>query len=110
MFSIYGNREAVALLTSRLREQRLRRNWTQAHVARLAGLSLPTYVRLEKGDGAMSLNSVAKVLGVLGFAERLGEVVPEVEIINLEDTIKPGPQRARVRRKRKAEKRGQRPA
>jgi transcriptional regulator with XRE-family HTH domain len=102
MISVYGDKEAVAELTRRLREQRLHRNWTQGHVARLAGISLPTYVRLEKGDGAMSLNSAAKVLGVLGFAERLGEVVPEVEILRIEDTIKSGPQRARVRRKRQA--------
>jgi transcriptional regulator with XRE-family HTH domain len=102
MFSVNGNKEAVARLTTRLREQRLRRNWTQAHVARLAGLSLPTYMRLEKGDGAMSLNNVAKVLGILGFAARLGDVVPEVEPLTLAETIKPQPKRARVRRKRKA--------
>jgi transcriptional regulator with XRE-family HTH domain len=101
MLSVYGDREAVAQLTSRLRAQRLRRNWTQAHVAKLAGLSLPTYLRLEKGDGAMSLNSVAKVLGVLGFAERLGEVVPEVEIVSLRQTLKPARQRAHVPRKHK---------
>jgi transcriptional regulator with XRE-family HTH domain len=106
MFSVYGDREAVARLTSRLREQRLHRNWTQAHVASLAGISLPTYVRLEKGEGAMSLDNVAKVLGVLGFAERLGEVVPEVEIVSIEDTIRPSSKRARVRRKRKAIRHG----
>ena len=110
MFSVYGNKEAVTQLTRRLRAQRLRRNWTQAHVARLAGLSLPTYMRLEKGDGAMSLNNVAKVLGILGFAERLGEVVPEVEILTLEETLKPVPQRARVRRKRKPANHDRRPA
>ena len=110
MFSVYGDREAVAQLTSRLREQRLHRNWTQAHVASLAGISLPTYVRLEKGEGAMSLDSVAKVLGVLGFAERLGDVVPEVEFVSIEDTVRSRPKRASARRKRKAIARGHRPA
>jgi transcriptional regulator with XRE-family HTH domain len=110
MLSVYGDREAVAQLTRRVREQRLHRNWTQAHVARLAGLSLPTYMRLEKGDGAMSLNNVAKVLGILGFADRLAEVVPEVEILSLEQTLKPTPKRARGRRKRQAANHGRRPA
>ena len=110
MISVFGDKEAIAQLTRRLREQRLHRNWTQAHVASLAGISLPTYMRLEKGEGAMSLDNVAKVLGILGFAERLGEVVPEVEIVTIEDTIRPQPKRARVRRKRKATNRGQRPS
>jgi transcriptional regulator with XRE-family HTH domain len=99
MLSVYGDKEAVARLSARLRDQRLHRNWTQAHVARMAGLSLPSYARLEKGEGAMSLNNVARVLGVLGFAERLGEVVPEVEVIHLSQIIKPLRQRARVRRR-----------
>src|SRR5687768_2592728 len=108
MLSVYGNKEAVAQLTRRLREQRLRRNWTQAHVARLAGLSLPTYMRLEKGDGAMSLNKVAMVIGILGFAERLGEVIPEVEVLSIQDTVKP--LRKRARRKRKGSTHAQQPA
>jgi transcriptional regulator with XRE-family HTH domain len=98
MLSIYGNKEAVAKLGQRLRAQRLHRNWTQADIARMAGISLPPYVRLERGDGAMSFNKVAKILGVFGFAEPLGELVPEVVVTTLAEVLKPKRQRARRRR------------
>jgi transcriptional regulator with XRE-family HTH domain len=97
MFSIYGNKEALAQLGQRLRAQRLHRNWTQAQVARMAGISLPPYARLEKGDGAMSFGTVARILGIFGLAEALGDLVPEVEIKTLAEILKPARQRAKRR-------------
>jgi transcriptional regulator with XRE-family HTH domain len=59
-----------------IREDRLGRNFTQQHLASLAGISLPTYRKLEQGDGSLEIRHLARVLAILGHIERLREVVP----------------------------------
>ena len=76
ILSVYGDAEALRALGESLRSERLARNFTQAHVASLAGISLPTLRKVERGDGSVEIRHYARVLGILGHAERLGQVVP----------------------------------
>lgn len=74
--SAYGDSEALRALGESLREDRLGRNFTQQHLASLAGISLPTYRKVEQGDGSLEIRHFARVLAILGHIERLREVVP----------------------------------
>jgi len=77
MISILGDVEAVRTLGVRVRQERLRRNLTQGYMAQTLGVTLPTYRKIEAGDGSVEFRHVAKALGILGYAEALGELVPE---------------------------------
>ena len=78
--SAYGDVEALRALGDRIRGDRLGRNLTQQHVAQLAGISLPTYRKLESGEGTIEVRHLARVLAILGHVERLIEVVPPVTL------------------------------
>jgi len=96
MFSVIRGKEALDEFGRKLRAQRLHRNLTQAHLAKLAGLSIPTLVQLEKGKGGTSLANVAKVLGVMGLADQLGQMLPEVEAKSLKAYLEAPVLRART--------------
>ena len=55
----------------RLRLARLRRNLSQADVAERAGVTRKVIVALEAGAPGTSIGVLAKVLGILGYPERL---------------------------------------
>jgi transcriptional regulator with XRE-family HTH domain len=74
-----GERLVVRTLLARLRAQRLRRNWTQAELARRAGISVQSYQNFETGYGNITLANLLRILGILGFADRLALLVPELE-------------------------------
>ena len=57
-----------------LRMARLRRRLPTRIVAERARISLPTLVRVEKGDASVSLGIYATVLWVLGLLEPLGRL------------------------------------
>ncbi len=76
MFSVLGDSEAIKKLGERVRAERLRRNFTQGYVASIIDVSLPTYRKIEDGEGSVEFRHVAKALGVLGYATALGELVP----------------------------------
>jgi transcriptional regulator with XRE-family HTH domain len=78
--SAYGDAEALRSVGESLRSDRLSHNFTQQHVANLAGISLPTYRKLEQGEGTVELRHFARVLGVLGHVDRLRELIPPVPI------------------------------
>jgi len=96
--SIYGDREALILIGERLRGLRLQKNQTQARVAKLAGISIPTYQKLEAGDGTVKVGIFARVLAMRRFADKLGNIIPEPEPpVDLKALMKPARQRARGR-------------
>jgi transcriptional regulator with XRE-family HTH domain len=96
-----GERVMVRALLDRLRAQRLRRNWTQAELARRAGISVQSYQNFETGYGNITLANLLRILGVLGFADRLGLLVPEPEEERtLRDVGRPARQRARPKQPR----------
>jgi len=67
--------EMLATLGRRLRVARLRRNWSQAEMARRAGVTRKTYAALEAGDSGVSLGCLMKNLPILGYPERLASIL-----------------------------------
>jgi DNA-binding XRE family transcriptional regulator len=98
-FARAGERVVVRTLLARLRAQRLRRNWTQAEIARRAGISVQSYQNFETGYGNITLANLLRILGILGLANRLSLLVPELEEERtLHDVSRPARQRARAKK------------
>lgn len=79
MASILGDKEAMETLGARIRDARLARNLSQAHVASIVGVSLPTYRKIEGGNGTIEFRHVVRTLAVLGYADALGALIPPVD-------------------------------
>jgi len=93
---VQSDREAVRILLTRVRQQRLKHNWSQMEMARRAGLSRATYQDFETGYGNITLTNLAKLLGVLGLTNNLAQLVPAVtEEQTLDSLLKTPRQRAR---------------
>jgi transcriptional regulator with XRE-family HTH domain len=73
MVSLKSAPEVLAELAGMVRVQRLNRGWTQAEMARRAGLKLPTYIVFER-SGRISLLRFLKVLDVLDLMADIGEL------------------------------------
>lgn len=100
---VQTDREAVRTLLERVRQHRLKRNWTQVEMARRAGLSRPAYQNFENGYGNITLANLVRVLGVLGLTNNLAQLVPPVtEEPTLASLTKPTRLRARAFGKPKA--------
>jgi transcriptional regulator with XRE-family HTH domain len=96
---IQGDREAVRLLLTRIRQHRLKYNWSQAEMARRSGLSRATYQDFENGYGNITLTNLAKILGVLSLTNRLAQMVPPIaEEQTLEFLTRAPRKRARSRK------------
>ena len=67
--------ESLRLLSERLRLARLRRNLSQAELAERMGVRRLTVVNLEKGRPGVTISTLLKALTVLGYTERLGELL-----------------------------------
>src|SRR3990172_2140964 len=95
---VQSDREAVRVMLSRLRQHRLKHNWSQAEMARRVGLSRAAYQDFENGYSNITLTNLAKVLGVLGLTNNLAQMVPPVvEEPTLASLTKPLRLRARAR-------------
>lgn len=101
MLSVLGDAEALEKFGVRLKALRLRRNLSQGYLAGVVGVSVPTYRKIEQGDGTVEFRHVARALGALGLAEALGDVIPETEPeLRLKDLLRPERKHAsRPRRK-----------
>lgn len=101
MVSVLGDREAMVTLGARIRDARLLRNWSQAHIAAILDVSLPTYRKIEQGDGRVEFRHVVRTLAALGYAEAVTEMIQpltsEVTMKQLMDSS----QRKRASRPRK---------
>jgi transcriptional regulator with XRE-family HTH domain len=90
MLSVLGEKEALKKLGLRLREERLRRNLSQEHISRLLGITIPTYRKIESGDGSIEFRHVARALGAFGYSEALGKLIPETQPdLQLKDLLAP---------------------
>ena len=90
MISVLGDAEALEKFGVRLKALRLRRNVSQEYVAGVVGVSVPTYRKIEQGDGTVEFRHVARAMGVFGLAEALGDVVPATEPeLRLKDLLRP---------------------
>jgi DNA-binding XRE family transcriptional regulator len=72
--------DAVRMLRERLRQHRLKRNWSQAEMARRAHLSRAAYQNFETGSGNLTLRNLMKILWVLGLAHHLAQMVPPLPV------------------------------
>ena len=100
MISVLGDKEAMIKLGARLRAERLHRNLSQEHLAAIVGVTLPTYRKIEAGNGTIEFRHVARALGAIGYAEALGELIPEAQPeMRLNDLV--APQRKHASRTRK---------
>ncbi len=94
MLSLKSAPEVAADLASRVRARRLQRAWTQAELARRAGLKEATYVLFER-TGRISLLRLLKVLDVLGVMEEFDRIArePDLSNVTLAELVKPTRQR-----------------
>jgi transcriptional regulator with XRE-family HTH domain len=100
MISVLGEVEAMRTLGARVRQERLRRNLSQSYLARTLGVTVPTYRKIESGDGSVEFRHVAKALGVLGYVDALGNLIPEVQPeLRLRDLLAPERKRASARKR-----------
>jgi len=83
-------------LGERVASLRLGRNLTQAQVAREAGTSVSSVKRLEAG-GNTSLDTLMRVLGVLGLDRRLLDALPDPAVRPVERVRLGGRERQRAR-------------
>lgn len=69
--------DAIALeLGARIQRQRLNRNKTQDQIAEEVGVSKPTIIQLERGQG--KLTTLISVMRALGMLDQVDQIVPEV--------------------------------
>ena len=99
MITLSSPPEIAKTLASRVRERRLARGWSQAEVARRAGVKQATYVLFER-TGRVSLVRFIGILDVLGLSGELEQVgrsaLPSGG--SLADLVKSLPQRGKTRR------------
>lgn len=92
--------EIVALLGSRLKQERLIRQWTQAELARRAGITASTLSNLEAGRN-ISLETLVQVAMVLGRTQELTALFqPRIQSIDDIKRLEQAQQRQRIRGKK----------
>lgn len=90
----------LAELGGRLERVRLERNVTQAELAREAGISRRTLVRLEQGEEGVGAAVLLRVMRALGLLEQFDLLVPEPLPSPIEQLRLQGRRRRRASRKR----------
>ena len=80
----------------RLKELRLRKNWTQKEIADFAGLSLQAIQNTEKGQSTMA--TVIKILRPLKALDTLNNFIPELQISPIQLMKLKGKTRQRARK------------
>lgn len=91
--------KALRELGGNIAVARLRRREPQRAWAERIGISVPTYVRLEKGDPSVSIAAYAGALWLMGRVQALPEVAaPENDLTALEQDVRAVRGRERVRK------------
>ena len=90
-------------LGKRLARYRLNRNLTQAELAKEAGVSQPTVVRMEAGKSAQ-FSSYIRILRALDLIENLESLVPEPLVSPIQQLKLDGKERKRASSKSKQAK------
>lgn len=98
-FSTAASDQIEAVLCARLEAIRLSRNLTQAALAREAGVSRRTIVRLAAGQGT-TLDTFIRVLTALGLQQHLETLLPDPAVRPMERAAGPGHERRRARPQR----------
>ena len=91
---------ALSTLGEQLALARLRRNESQRVWAQRIGISVPTLIRMERGDPSVSIGVYTTALWLIGLSRALGELAsPEKDLGALEAVIRDAT-RLRAARKR----------
>lgn len=88
----------LAELGTRIARHRLERNWTQADLAREAGLGQATVQRVERG-ASVQMHTMVRLLRTLGMLEALDTAIPESVRLPIAELER---QRRRTRRRARA--------
>lgn len=67
-------KRVLVKLGSDIKDARIRRRISAEMMCERAGITRPTFAKVEKGDPATSIGIYAKVIFVLGMIDRLGDV------------------------------------
>ncbi len=67
--------DALELLGRRIKLARLRRNLSQGELAERVGVTRKTFIALETGKETVNIGALVKVLTVLGYTDRLPEML-----------------------------------
>lgn len=86
--------EVATELANRIRQERVRRGWTQEALAQRAGVSLATY-RLFEATGRISLERLLRIVSAMGRLAEWNELFRPTPVISLEDLAAPAPKRRR---------------
>jgi transcriptional regulator with XRE-family HTH domain len=89
---------ALARLGEHLALARLRRRESQRQWARRIGVSVPTLIRLERGDAGVGIGVYATALWMMGRVAALGELAePEKDLGALESDLRAAKRRRAAR-------------
>ena len=95
-FSIATSEQIEDALCKQLENIRLARNFTQAQLAKEAGVALKTIGNLEKGRG-VSLDTFIRILMALGLQNNLQALLPDPTVRPIERVNHGGVERKRAR-------------
>ena len=99
MLSLKGISEISRELAQRIRARRLQRGWTQAELARRAGVKPPTYILFER-TGRIALIRLLKILDVLELLDEFDRIGRHEDLAGMSLAQITRPQRKRGARKR----------
>ena len=86
----------LAEIGRRLERLRLERNIIQADLAREAGISRRTLVRLEQGEDGVGVTTLLRVLRALGLLEHVEQLVPDATPSPIQQLRSEGQKRQRA--------------
>ena len=95
-----NNKIILKELGCRLRDIRVSRSTTQQELAKNAGVSFSTVVRVENGE-SVNMENYMKILRVLGLLPNFDLLIPE-QPPTLEELFKGKPKRQRASKQKKA--------
>jgi transcriptional regulator with XRE-family HTH domain len=98
MLPLKSAAEIARELAQRVRQRRLRRGWTQAEIARRAGVRPATYVLFERTGRIASLRLI-KILDVLELAGEFDRIGRQEDLAGMSLAQILEPERKRGRRK-----------
>ena len=91
----------MAEIGGRIAQHRLNRNLTQKELASKAGISVPTVTRIEAGESSQ-LTNLIRILRVLGLAENLDSLIPDIPASPIQQLKLKGKTRQRASSKKDA--------
>lgn len=99
MLTLKSAPEIATELAGRVRERRLQSEWTQAELAKRAGIAPATYIYFER-TGQISLQRLIQIFVVLGLVQEIETLARQTSLttLRMEDILKP--KRVRGRRQK----------